>query len=62
MKLKDLLEKDVTVEYIDSETSDIVGELVEIDTDANIIHVHTYYNQTDHLIPLFSVKSIREKY
>ena len=61
MVFGDLLNKNVRVTYV-QETNDVIGELRAIDTETNSIHVHTYYNSTDLIIPLISVKSISEKF
>lgn len=61
LKLNDLLDKDVRVEFL-AETSDVVGKLSEIDTEANVVHVHVYYNSKDLLVPLYSVKTISEHF
>jgi len=61
MVLNDLLGKDVRVTYV-HQTDDIVGELKEIDSETNTIHVYHHFTSTDHLIPLFSVKSIKQQF
>lgn len=61
LKLSDLLDKDVRVEFL-TDTSHVVGKLSDIDTEANVIHVHVHYSRKDVLVPLYSVKSISEQF
>jgi hypothetical protein len=60
MKLNDLVDKDIRIKFLSAETSDVVGKLSDIDREINVVHV--YYNQTDLLVPLYSIKHISEHY
>ena len=62
MKLNDLVGKDVRIEFFDEETSDVVGELYDLDTEANVVHVHIHMSGRDLFVPLYSVKTIEQKF
>lgn len=62
MKLNDLIDKDVRIEFFAEETSDVVGALYDIDTETNVVHVHVHYNNKDLFVPLFSVKTISQQF
>ena len=62
MKLNDLVGKDVRIEFFVEETSEVVGELYDIDTEMNVVHVHAHYNNKDLFVPLYSVKTISEHF
>jgi small nuclear ribonucleoprotein (snRNP)-like protein len=62
LKLKDLIDKDVRIEFNTEDTSDVVGTLNDIDTETNVIHVHVHYNNEELLIPLNSIKNISEQF
>lgn len=63
MKLNELLGKNISVEYINSEeNSSIVGELREIDETLHVIQIHTYYNQSDIFIPLHTIAKIKQRH
>lgn len=61
MKLNDLVGKDVRIAFI-QETDDVIGELRDIDTDTNVVHVHVHFNRKDLLVPLYSVKTIEQHF
>lgn len=62
MKLEGLIDKKVCIEFLSEETSDVVGELYDIDEEMNIIHVHVHFNSKDLFIPLSAIKTISEQY
>lgn len=62
MKLNHLIDKDVRIEFLAEDASDVVGTLYDIDTEANVVHVHVHYNNKDLFVPLFSVKTISQQF